>query len=108
MTRILWSSKARSDVSDIWRWLAETASPAIADDKLDRIAERVSALAAHPMLGPVRRDIAEKARMLVCDRWLVLYLITDDGNVHIVRVVDAARDPATSRTDFNAPRRGSS
>ncbi|SSC74194.1 unnamed protein product [Ciceribacter sp. T2.26MG-112.2] len=46
--------------------------------------------------------------MLVCDRWLVLYLIADDGNVHIARVVDGARDPATSRQDFNAPRRGSS
>jgi len=108
MTRILWSSKARSDVSDIWLWLAETASPAIADDKLDRIAERVSVLATHPMLGPVRKDIADNARMLVCDRWLVLYLIADDGNVHVVRVVDGARDPATSRQDFNAPRRGSS
>ena len=87
---------------------AETASPAIANDKLDRLTARVSALAAHPMLGPVRTDIAENARMLVCDRWLVLYLIADDGHVHIVRVVDGARDPATSRRDFNAARRGSS
>lgn len=108
MTRILWSSKARSDMADIWLWLAETASPAMADDILDRITERVSVLTTHPMLGPVRSDIAEKARMLVCDRWLVLYLIADDGNVHVVRVVDGARDPATSRQDFNAPRRGSS
>jgi len=108
MARILWSSKARSDVSDIWLWLAETASPAIADEKLDRIAERVSVLTTHPMLGPVRSDIADNARMLVCDRWLVLYLIADDGNVHIVRVVDCTRDPAASRKDFNAPPRGSS
>lgn len=108
MARILWSSKARSDVSDIWRWLAGAASPAIADEKLDRIAERVSGLATHPSLGPIRKDIADNARMLVCDRWLVLYLIADDGNVHIVRVVDGARNPATSRKDFNAPRRGSS
>lgn len=108
MKRILWSSKARSDVSGIWLWLAGTASPAIADDKLDRIAERVSVLATHPLLGPVRKDIADNARMLVCDRWLVLYLIADDRNVHVVRVVDGARDPATSRQDFNAPRRGSS
>ena len=46
--------------------------------------------------------------MLVYGRWLVLYLIADDGNVHIVRVVDGAREPATSRKDFNAPPRGSS
>ena len=108
MTHVLWSSKARSDVSDVWLWLAQTASPTMADDKLDRIAERVSVLATHPMLGTVRKDIADNARMLVCDRWLVLYLIADDGNAHIVRVVDGARDPATSRQDFNAPRHGSS
>ena len=108
MARILWSSKARSDVSDIWRWLAETAGPAIADEKLDRSAERVSRLATHPSLGPIRKDTADNARMLVYGRWLVLYLIADDGNVHIVRVVDGAREPATSRKDFNAPPRGSS
>lgn len=95
-------------MSDIWLWLAETASPAIADDKLDQIAERASVLATHPSLGPVRKDLADNARMPVCDRWLVLYLIADDGNVHIVRVVDGARDAATTRQDFNAPRRGSS
>ena len=108
MVHILWSSRARSDVSDIWLWLAEISSPAMADDKLDRITTRISALAIHPMLGPARKDIADNARMLVCDRWLILYLIADDGNVHIVRVVDGARDPAKSRQDFNAPRRGSS
>lgn len=108
MARILWSSKARSDVSNIWLWLADTASPEIANEKLDRIAERVSVLATHPMLGPVRKDIADNARMLVFDRWLVLYLIADDGNIQVVRFVDGARDPATSRQDFNAPRRGSS
>lgn len=80
----------------------------MADDKLDRITTRISALAIHPMLGPARNEIADNARMLACDRWLLLYLIADDGSVHIVRVVDGARDPATSRQDFNAPRRGSS
>lgn len=95
-------------MSDIWRWRSETAGPAIADEKLDRIAERVSGFATHPSLGPIRKDIADSARMLVGGRWLVLYLIADDGNVHIVRVVDGARNPATSRKDFNAPPRGSS
>lgn len=107
MATILWSSKARRDVEDIWLWIAKASSPDMADTLLDRIEARIERLARHPQLGPVRQDIAENARMLVCERWLVLYFIDPQGDVRIVRVMDGAQDPDASRPDFNAPPHGS-
>jgi toxin ParE1/3/4 len=49
----------------------------------------------HPQLGRPRPEIAEGARSLVIERWIIFYRIVEDG-VQIVRVVDGARDLSKS------------
>ncbi|PIP01112.1 Plasmid stabilization system protein [uncultured Pleomorphomonas sp.] len=91
MAEVVYSRQARADMLDVWLWIAETSGATMADTLIERIERRVSMLANHPEMGPVRPEIAEAARVLVSERWLVLYCI-DEMLVRIVRVVDGARD----------------
>ncbi|MCQ1765856.1 type II toxin-antitoxin system RelE/ParE family toxin [Neorhizobium galegae] len=88
---VLYSSRARDDMLDIWSWIADKSGLAMADAVAERIEARISRLADHPEMGPARSDIAQSARMLVIERWLALYAIVDD-TVRIVRVVDGSAD----------------
>jgi toxin ParE1/3/4 len=73
-------------------WLHIAAESQVAADRyLARVEAGCSRLAAFPELGPARPDIAVDARMLVVDRWLILYRI-EQSSVQIVRIVDGARD----------------
>jgi len=42
-------------------------------------------------MGPKRPEIATDARVLVVERWLVLYSV-DNDDVRIVRIMDGASD----------------
>ncbi|OHV84415.1 type II toxin-antitoxin system RelE/ParE family toxin [Rhizobium sp. LCM 4573] len=88
---IVYSSRAREDVLDIWYWIAKNSGLSTADKIIEQIENRISRLADHPEMGPARPDIAETARMLVVERWLVLYA-TDGDAVRVVRVVDGVVD----------------
>jgi len=88
---VVYSSRARDDMLDIWSWIADKSGLATADAVAERIEARISRLADHPEMGPARSDIAQPARMLVIERWLALYMIVDDA-VQVVRVVDGSVD----------------
>jgi len=88
---VVYSSRARDDMLDIWSWIADKSGLAMADAVVERIEARISRLADHPEMGPGRSDIAQSARMLVIERWLALYAIVDD-TVRIVRVIDGSAD----------------
>ncbi|WP_105384233.1 type II toxin-antitoxin system RelE/ParE family toxin [Neorhizobium alkalisoli] len=88
---VVYSSRARDDMLDIWSWIAESSGVTLADTVVERIGARISQLEHHPEMGPARPDIAEAARMLVVERWLALYAIAED-RVRIVRIVDGAAD----------------
>ena len=90
MAHVRYSRKAKADLLDLWLWLAED-SLHIADQKIAEIERRASTLKEHPELGVARPEIGPRARSLVIERWLVLYIIDGDG-VLIMRVVDGARD----------------
>jgi toxin ParE1/3/4 len=81
---------AREDLLDIWTYIAPQ-NPAAADRVYDRIEESCGLLRDHPQLGPARPEIAEGARALVVERWLVLYRLVENG-VQVARIVDGARD----------------
>lgn len=93
MTRsaIVYSSRAREDMLDIWTWIAQTSGASTADTIIDRIEHRIARLTDFPEMGPMRPDIAETARMMVVERWLVLYALVDE-TVRIVRIVDGVID----------------
>jgi len=90
LVRVRLTLQARSDLLELWRYIAQR-DPAAADRVLDRIAARCEQLAGRPRLGRARPDIRPDARSLTVERWLVLYRVID-GGVQIVRVVDGARD----------------
>ncbi len=91
MSEVRYSRRAREDLLDIWLYIAQQHSEAVADRVIDRIEYACQALARHPQLGPARPEIADEARSLVIQRWLALYRLTSYG-VEVVRVIDGARD----------------
>lgn len=88
---VVYSSRARQDLLDIWLWIAKSSGAQTADRILDRMEERLLGLGAYPEMGPARPGISPKARVLVVQRWLALYAI-DDNEIRIVRIVDSAVD----------------
>lgn len=90
MGEVRYTLRARGDLLDLWAYWA-SKDPTAADRIYDRIEDRCRALRDHPRLGVARPEIGEGARMLVVERWLVLYRHMDDG-VQVVRIVDGARD----------------
>jgi toxin ParE1/3/4 len=57
------SPKARADILDIWLYIAER-NPAAADRVLDAIEHVCGLIAAQPLIGRERREIAPRIRSL--------------------------------------------
>jgi toxin ParE1/3/4 len=91
VSQVRFTSRAREDLLDIWLYIAPRNSEVVADQIYDRIEERCQLLKEYPQLGPGRSEIAQDARALVIDRWLVLYRLVDDG-AQVVRIIDGSRD----------------
>ena len=90
MTKVSYTRLAREDLLDIWTYIAPR-NPDAADRVFDLLEARCSSLRDYPQSGPGRPEIADDARALVVERWIVLYRLTGDG-VQVVRIVDGARD----------------
>ena len=90
MRKIVRSKRARQDLIDIWRYIAED-DPQAADTVLDAIETKCGLLRNHPRLGPSREDIREGLRCLPVGQYLVLYQIGTQC-IRIVRVLHARRD----------------
>jgi toxin ParE1/3/4 len=82
--------QARRDLSDIWMYVARDGSDR-ADGVLDRIGRQFRLIAAYPLIGRVRPEIARQMRALAVERWLILYLVQQDAVV-VSRVIDSARN----------------
>lgn len=91
MSTVTYSAMARTDMVELWVWIASQSGAEAADTITDRIERRIAMLGDNPMLGPARPDIGEGARHLTCERWLALYRVKPDG-VQIARVLDGAMD----------------
>jgi toxin ParE1/3/4 len=90
MKKILRTKRARQDLIDIWRHVAED-SPEAGDGLLDAIDAKCQLLASHPSLGPERNDIREGLRYIRAGQYLVLYQVAGQA-VRIVRVLHGRRD----------------
>jgi len=93
VSRVRFTSQARKDLLDIWRYIATQNSEAVADRVYDSIERTCALLREHHALGRARPEIHTDARSLVIERWLAIYRVTDYG-AQIVRIVDGARDLA--------------
>jgi toxin ParE1/3/4 len=84
------SPKARSDLLEIWLYIAER-NPAAADRVLDAIEHVFGLIAAQPLIGRQRPELSAGIRSFAVMSWVVFYRAHDQF-VDIVRVVHGARD----------------
>jgi toxin ParE1/3/4 len=76
----------------IWDYVARDNEPA-ADRLLVTIEARIAKLAAFPQSAPARDDIRPRCRMLVVNRYRVLYEFSPASDVvEIIAVVEPYRD----------------
>ena len=81
---------AEQDLEDIWFFIAQD-DPAAADRLLDTLDAKIALLAANPLMGLARPDIAPELRYHPVGNHLLLYRIIR-GGIEIVRVVHGARN----------------
>jgi toxin ParE1/3/4 len=82
--------RASADLSEIWEFIAE-GSVERADAFVDRIDAKFQALAAQPLMGRARPELAPSLRSIPIERHVIFYEPLPDG-VAIVRVLHGARD----------------
>ncbi|RWM11630.1 MAG: type II toxin-antitoxin system RelE/ParE family toxin [Mesorhizobium sp.] len=86
---IVRAAQAEEDLIAIWLYVAAD-NEAAADRLLGRIEGRWRQLAAYPLSGPPRDDIAPGVRHLIVGEYLTLYRVGSDA-VEILRVLHGRR-----------------
>ena len=84
------SPAARSDLDDIWFYIAQD-DPEVADKFIRAIVSRFPKLAAMPELGRRREELLPRLRSLVVGQHVIFYRPMESG-IEIVRVLHGARD----------------
>jgi len=87
---IVTSARAEDDLIAIWLHIARE-NPKAADRILDMIENRWQQLAAHPLSGPSRSEVAPDLRHLIVRDYLILYRVSEHA-VEIVRVLHGRRN----------------
>jgi toxin ParE1/3/4 len=90
MAQLRFTESAERDLVDIGNFIARD-SPAGAARFIARLEEHCQILAAHPLLGRPRDELAPELRSLAYRRYVIFYRALADG-AEIVRVLHAARD----------------
>ena len=90
MPRLLKRPEAENDLDEIW-WSIAQDSPENADRFLDRLQERLLALADFPKMGRSRDDLQAGLRSQPVGNYLIFYFPLADG-IEIVRVLHGSRD----------------
>lgn len=90
MSVIIKRPRARSDLVEIWQYIADD-SEARADAFVDMIDQKLIALAANPVMGRARDELADGLRSFAVGRYVIFYRPLAEG-VEIVRVLHGSRD----------------
>jgi toxin ParE1/3/4 len=88
---VIWSSEARSDLSDIWDYYDKVAGRHTADRIVHSIDQTCSLLESHPFAGRARNEVRPGLRSIAAASHVVFYRVKDDV-AEIVRVLDGRRD----------------
>ena len=84
------SANARSDLEDIWVFIAQD-NPEAADRLIRAVVSRFRLLASMPDMGRTREELAKDLRSLPVGNYVIFYRRTTEG-VEVVRVLHGARD----------------
>jgi toxin ParE1/3/4 len=90
MPEIIKLARARADLVEIWDYIADD-SETQADAFIDNIDRRLRLLAEKPNLGRVRDELAENMRSFLVGRYVIFYIVIQNG-IQIVRILHGARD----------------
>ncbi len=82
--------RAKSDLAEIWDNIADDTE-ARADAFVEKIDSNFQTLAARPLIGHLRDELAEGLRSFPIGRYIIFYLPLPDG-IEVVRVLHSARD----------------
>jgi toxin ParE1/3/4 len=84
------SALAERDLEEIWSYVAEDASPTIADRLIDAIIDRFDLLAEQPGMGRARPEFGPGVRSFAVENYVIYYRQEDD--VLIARILHGRRD----------------
>ena len=90
MSRYRLSKQSRSDLDDIWLYIASDSVTA-ADRLIDEFAGKFQMLAKQPGMGRTREELAESLRSFPVGNYVIFYRPTQDG-IEIVRILSGFRD----------------
>lgn len=89
---VILSEAAIADISAMGRWIAEHAGSEIAEAYVSRVEATCYRLANFPNRGAPRFDILTGLRTITFERRVIISYRVENGVVHIVRLIRAARD----------------
>lgn len=84
--------KAETDILDIYRYGAATFGIAQADAYHERLDATFRLLADQPLLARERTELDPQVRIHPCGAHIVVYVVTENHGVLIVRVRHASED----------------
>ena len=90
MSRVRFTPEARSDLHEIWDYIARDSVEA-ASRFTDTIAETCRLLGASPQIGRARPELAPGLRSFPVGNYVIFYKPVR-GGIEVVRVLSAARD----------------
>ncbi len=90
MTRILRREAAKSDLKEIWKYIASDSTER-ANGFLRTLNDKMEALAKNPLMGRERDEVMPGLRSFPVGRYVIFYQPLQDG-IDVVRVLHGARD----------------
>ncbi|MBX9903506.1 MAG: type II toxin-antitoxin system RelE/ParE family toxin [Burkholderiales bacterium] len=91
MAGVVFTQSAQTDLLEAWLFIAEENQTA-ADRTLDAIELQAQALSTQPLIGRARPELAEGVRSWPTSTPYILYYLTGNDSVTILRVLHHARD----------------
>lgn len=90
MKRFCITSTARTDLDDLWLFIAQD-DPEAADRFHDLLLSKFLALAKHPLMGRARDELRSDMRGFPVGNYIIFYRDTPEC-LEVVRVLHGARD----------------
>ncbi len=90
MSRYRFSEQSRSDLDDIWLYIASDNLIA-ADRFIDELVGKFQTLAEQPGIGRTRDELAQSLRSFPVGNYVIFYRAMQDG-IEVVRVLSGFRD----------------
>jgi toxin ParE1/3/4 len=93
IVRVRLSKQARTDLNEIWLYIANSSSDLNAADRLtDAISERLALLGRFPYLGKSLQDSnSPNVRTFPVQSYVIFYEVLP-GKVRILRIIHCSRD----------------